>query len=104
MLDEILVARLHASAARSAAALLPISGNRRTLEIAAVADRDCDLLVGDQVFQVNFRGLVFDYGATLVTVKLLDFFQLSDDDLAQLFLGTENRFVFGDVLAGGAEF
>ena len=38
-------------------------------------------------------------GAALVSVELLDFFQLFDDDVAQLFLGAENGFVFGDVVA-----
>jgi hypothetical protein len=61
------------------------------------------LLVGDKVFELEFCGFVFDYGAALITIELLDFFQLGDDDLAQLFLGAENRFEFGNVLARDAQ-
>ena len=99
MLDEILVARLHAGAARASAALHAVGGDRRALHVAAVADRDCDLLVGDQVFEMDFRGFVFDHGAALVAVELLDFFQFFDDHAAQLLFRTENGFVLGDVLA-----
>ena len=52
---------------------------------------------------MNFGGFVFDHGAALVAVELLDFFQFGDDDFAQLFLGAKNRFEFGDVLARGAQ-
>src|ERR1039458_2913929 len=64
-----------------------------------MADRYRDLLVGDQVFQHDFRGLVFDDGAARIAVKLLDLFQFLDDYLAELRLGSENRFVLGNRLA-----
>ena len=89
MLDEILVARLHADAALASAALLAVGGNRRALHVAAVADRDRHLLVGDQVFEMDFGGFVFDDGAAFVAVELFDFFQLFDDHAAQLLLRTQ---------------
>src|SRR5581483_9528099 len=104
MLNEILVARLHAGAARASAPLLAISGNWRALQITAVADRNRYLLVGDQVLEMNFGGFVFNDRAALVTIELLDFLELADDHLAQLLLRAENRFVFGDVFARGPEF
>ena len=97
MLDEIFVARLHAGAARASAALHAVGGDRRALHVAAVADRDCDLLVGDQIFENDFRSFVFDARAALVAVELLYFFQLFDDDVAQLLLRSENGFVLGNV-------
>ena len=62
MLDEIFVARLHAGAARAAAALHCVGGDRRALQVAGMADGDRHLLVGDQVFQLDFGGFVFDAG------------------------------------------
>ena len=79
MLDEILVARLHAGAARAAAALHAVGGDRRALHVAAVADRDGDLLVGDQVFEMDFGGFVFDHRAAFVAVLFLYFFQFFHD-------------------------
>src|SRR5580704_677048 len=101
MLDEIFVAGLHAHAPLASAALVAVSGDRGALEIAAVADGDGHLLVGDQVFELNFGGFVFDEGAAFVAVELFNFFELFDDDAAQLLFGTENRFVVGDVVASG---
>ena len=63
LLDEILVAGLHAGAARAAATLHAVGGDGRALQVAGVADRDGDLLVGDEVFELNFGGFVFDDGA-----------------------------------------
>ena len=70
MLDEIFVAGLHAGAARASAALHAVGGDRRPLHVAGVADGHGDLLVGDQVFEHNFCGFVFDAGAALVAVVL----------------------------------
>src|ERR1700722_5661562 len=84
MLDEILVARLHAGAAGAAAALHAVSGNRSALEVAAVAYGDCYLLVGDQVFEHDLGGFVFNAGAALVPVELFDFFEFLDNHAAQL--------------------
>ena len=71
MLDEIFVARLHAGAAGASAALHAVGGDRRALHVAGVADGDGDLLVGDQIFENDFGGFVFDAGAALVSVELL---------------------------------
>jgi hypothetical protein len=68
MLDEIFVTRLHAGAARASAALHAVGGDRRALQISGVADSDRDLFVGDEVFEDDFRGFVFDAGAALVSV------------------------------------
>ena len=76
LLDEILVARLHAGAARATAALHAIGRDRSALQVAGVADRDGDLLVGDEVFEVDFSGLVFDDGPAVVAVLLLDLFRV----------------------------
>ncbi len=100
MLDEILVARLHAGATLPATALHAVGGDRSALHVAAVADRDRDLLVGDQVFQVDFRGFVFDLGAAFVTVQLFDFFQFFHDHAAEFLFRAQDGFVLGDVLAG----
>ena len=54
--DEILFARLHAHAPGAAAALLAIDADGRALEVALMADRDGDLLVGDQVFKLQLGG------------------------------------------------
>ena len=84
MLDEILVPRLHAGAACAASALHAIGRDRRALHVAGVADRDRDLLVGDQVFEHDLRRFVFNNGAARVAVKFFDLFQFLDDDFAQL--------------------
>ena len=86
MLDEILVARLHPGAASSAPPLHPIGRNWCSLEIAAVADRDRDLLVGDQVFEMDLGSFVFNPRAALIAVEFFNFFELLHDYAAQLFL------------------
>src|SRR6185312_10565070 len=104
MLDEILVARLHARAPGASAALLPVGGDWRALHVAGVAHRDRNLLIGNQIFQADFRRFVFDHGAAFVAVLLFDFFQFLDDDVAQLRLRRKNGFVLRDVLAHQAQF
>ncbi len=100
--DEIFFARLHAGAARAAAALLAIDGDRRPLEVALVADRDGNLLVGDEVFELKLGGLVDDLRAARVAVLVANFFEFLDDDVAQLLVAGEDRFVFGDLVANFA--
>src|SRR5258708_24647592 len=63
MLDEILVARLHAGSPSASAALHAVGRDRRALHVAGMADRDRDLLVGNQVFQHDLRRFV------LITVR-----------------------------------
>jgi hypothetical protein len=45
-----------------------------------VAEGDGDLLVGDEIFEDDFGGFVFDAGAALVSVELFYFFEFFDDD------------------------
>ncbi len=84
MLDEILVASLHTGAAAATAALHAVSGDRRALHVAGVTEGNGDLLVGDQIFEDDFRGFVFDAGAALVSVEFFDFFEFFDDYSAKL--------------------
>src|SRR5260370_14709241 len=98
MLNKILGARLYAGAALASAALLAVSGDGGALHVSTVADRDCGLLVGDQVFQFDLRSFVFDERAALVAIKLLDFLELGDDYPTQLLFRAENGFKLGDVL------
>src|SRR2546428_14068416 len=56
MLDEVLVARLHAGAPGAAAALHAVGGNRRALEIAAVAGRARARLAGGRGLRLGVRG------------------------------------------------
>ncbi len=97
--DEIFFARLHAGAAGAAAALLAIDGDGRALQVALVADRDGNLLVGDQVFELQLGGLVDDLRAARVAVLVANLFEFLDDDGAQLLVAGEDRFVLGDLLA-----
>ena len=86
MFDKILVARLHPGTASAAAALHPVSADRSSLKIAAVAHSHCDLLVGDQVFEMDFGSFVFNPRAALIAVEFFNFFELLHDYAAQLFL------------------
>src|SRR5579862_8555537 len=104
MLDKILVARLHAGAPGASPALHAIGRDRRALEIAAVADRYRDLFIGNEVFEMNLCGFVFDSGAPLVAIKLLNRFELFDDYAAKLLSWPENRFELGDVFACKVQF
>ena len=72
MLDEILVAGFHAGASDAAAALHAVGGDGRALHVAGVADGDGDLLVGDEIFENDLGGFVFDAGAAVISVELLN--------------------------------
>src|SRR6185312_3585645 len=104
MLDEILVARLHARAPCASAPLLPVSGDRCALHVARVAYGNGYLLIGDQIFQADFRRFVFNQRTAFITVLLFDLFQFLDDDVAQLLFRRKNGFVFRDVFAYHAQF
>ena len=69
-----------------------------------MADGDGHLLVGDQVFKLQFGRLVDDFGATLVAVLFANLFKLGDDYLAQSFVAAQNLFVLGDLLEDLVEF
>jgi hypothetical protein len=83
----------------AAAALLAVDGDGRALQVALVAHRHGNLLVGDQVFELQLRALVDDLGAALVAVLVADVFKLLDDHRAQLLLAAQDLFVLGDLLA-----
>jgi hypothetical protein len=102
--DEILVARLHAGASGATAALHAVGGDGRALHVAGVAEGDGDLLVGDEIFENDFGGFVFDASAALVPVEFFYFFELLDDDGAEFFLGGEDGFVVFDALANFFQF
>ena len=68
-----------------------------------MADRDRDLLVGDQVFKLQLGALVDDFGATLVAVLVANLFEFLDDDAAQLGVAGQDRFVLGNLFANLAE-
>jgi len=93
--DEVFLARLHAHASRAAAALLAIDRDGSALEVSLVAHRYCDLLVGDQVFELNLSTLVDNFGTPFVAVFVANFFQLFDDDCAQFFFVAQDFFVLG---------
>ncbi len=88
----------------AAAALLAIDADGRALQVALVADRDRALLVGDQVFELQFGALVDDLRAARVAVLVADLFEFLDDDRAQLDFAGQDRFVLGDALAHLLEF
>ncbi len=97
--DEVFFARLHAGAAGAAAALLAIDGDGRALEVALVAHRDRDLLVGDQVFKLQLGGFVDNLRAARVAVLVADLFEFLHDDRAQLGFAGQDRLVLGDLFA-----
>ena len=69
---RIRLARTHASDAATAAQLRPVRLQRQALDIAALAERDHDLLMGDQVFlAVLFRYLSDDLRPSVVAILLL---------------------------------
>ncbi len=102
--DEVLFAGLHAEAAGATSALLSIGGDGRALEVAGVGDGDGDLLVGDEVFELEFGGLVDDLGAAGVAVLGANFGEFFDDEFAELCGGGEDGLELGDVFADLGEF
>src|SRR6266478_151241 len=74
------------------------------LDVAGMADSDQHVGVGDQIFKLDFVDLVDDLRASIVAVRLLHFLELAGDDLLQLFVGGEDLFQLGDVLADGIQF
>jgi hypothetical protein len=66
------------------AALVAIDGERCPFEIAASADRNDDIFLGDEILDVDLAFFIQNLGAALIAVLLLDLTELPDDDLAQL--------------------
>ena len=98
VLDEILLARLHAEPPLAPAALLPVSGERRALQIPGVRHRDHRVFVGDQVFELDFRLLLDNLRFARVAVFLLHLLELVDDHLFQDLLARQDFLVPGDLL------
>src|SRR5512147_2098396 len=98
MRDEILFPRLHACAPGSAATLLAIRRNSGPLQVSLVAHRDSDLLVGDEILELKFLGLVLNDSAALIAVVFLDLLEFFDDDPAQFLFRCENALVLGDAV------
>src|SRR5712691_4237775 len=94
--DEILLAGLHAGASGSTAALHAVGGDGRALHVAGMAEGEGNLLVGDEIFENDFRGFVFDASAALVAVQVFYFFEFLDDYAAKCFLGGGARFIVLD--------
>src|SRR6266851_1553481 len=97
--DEILFASLHAGATGSTAALHAVGGKRRALHVAGMTEGHCDLLVGDEIFENDFGGFVFNAGAAFVSVEFFYFFEFLDDYGAKFLFGGEDRFVVFDAAA-----
>ena len=62
----------------------------RALQVALVADGDCNLLIGDEVFKLQFGDLVDDLGAG-VAVTVADFFEFLHNDPAQLLVAGQDH-------------
>ena len=97
--DGVLFARHHAGDALAAAALQPVRLERHALHVAAVGERDDDLLVRDQVF----FGDVLGAGSTicvraLVAVLLLDLGHVVADQAVDLARVLEQVFEVVDAL------
>ncbi len=102
--DEVLFASLHAETPGTTATLLSIRGDGRALEVAGIGDGDGDLLVGDEIFELKFGGLVDDDGAADVAILVANLSELFDDHLAQFGRRREDRLELGDVVANIGEF
>ncbi len=88
---------------RAAAPLLAIDADRRALQVALMADRNGNLLVGYQVFKLKLGGFIDDLRAALVAVLVANLFEFLDDDRAQLLVAGQDRFVLRDLLANLAK-
>ena len=97
--DRILVPRLHSNPTFAAAALVAIDGRRSSLEITAVRDRDHNVFLSNQIFDIDFRFFIDDLGATFVTMLLLSIPQFFHDDLPELRVAGEDFIQFGDLFA-----
>ena len=88
--QKILVARAHPDPALAAAALVAVLRQRRALDVSGVADRDGDILVGDQILDAEIALRLDDLRAPFVTVRLAHLPQLVDDDLQQQHITLED--------------
>ena len=81
----------------AAAMLRAVFVDLRALDEAAVRHSDDDVLIGDEVFHVDFAGIRQDAGATVVTVLFDDFVEFVTHDRALAFLAGEDVVVVGDL-------
>ncbi len=96
VLDEIFVAGGAALGADAAAALRAVFGQRGTLDVAEVRDRDDNVLIRVEVFRVEiFRG-GSDLGAARVAVFFLEVAELVLDDAQLHLFAAEHLLVVGD--------
>ena len=84
--------------------LLAVGGDGRALEVAGVRDRDRNLFIRNEIFELKLGGLVDDLGAAGVAVLVANLGELLDDDLAELGRRRKDGLVFGDVVADLGEF
>ena len=101
--DEVFVLGRRAGDAAPAALLRAIGGHRVALDVAAVADGDDHVLVGDQLLDGDLALVVDDLGAARVAELLADGGQLVLDHLHQPRLRRQDRFQAIDGLAQRAE-
>ena len=64
-----------------------------------MTDCDSNLLIGDEVFELKLGRFVDDLSAARVAVLVANLLEFLDDDVAQLFVAGEDRFVLGDLIA-----
>ena len=83
LVDEVLVLHRGRGLAAPAAPLRLVSRHRLRFRIAAVRQRDDDVLLLDQVFDRQVRVVLDDLGAALVAVLRADVFQLGANDRQQ---------------------
>ena len=89
--DEVLVLGRRAGDAASAALLRAVGGHRVALDVAAVADGDDHVLVGDQLLDGDLALVVDDLGAALVAELLSDLGELVVDHRHQAAVRGEDR-------------
>ena len=98
VLDPVLLAEVAAPHALAAAGLGAELVDRNGLHVAAVRQREHELLVLDEVEVGEVAGVGRDRGAALVAVLVPDRGELVLDDAAQLHLVGEDRLQLGDRL------
>ena len=79
--DEVLILGRHAAHALAAAALGPVLGERRALDVAALGDGDDHVLALDQVLVVEVGVPVDDLGASRNGEEIPDLAEFVRDDL-----------------------
>ena len=70
--QEVLLTRRASLGSHTSAALGPVFGQTRALDVSRVADGHHHLFVGNHVLNAQVGAAVFDGGATLVSKALLD--------------------------------